>query len=208
MLPRKSFLRGSRRAPQLTVLAISLILAGCDRFMYANGAVRSSRGLPIVAAKIHLSDMPQYWYTQSDANGCFAVGGATDPMHSSEPLKVEAPGYKSASAKVRTTRSHVVVTLVPSNSEGAEPDSVINSSGRQGFGTLQIGKIKPVPARNSDHVSAKSFLAIGIPRSARDFGTTLGMKKKGSYSSTSTTSPRSALYCVMIFSWLMAGTKS
>ena len=102
-------------------MALSLVLAGCDGVVYVRGVVRNPHGQPVAGAKIHVTDMAQYWYTESDTNGCFNAGGTTDPMHSSEPLTVVAPGYKKASAKVRTaaTRNRVIVTLVPSDSQGA-----------------------------------------------------------------------------------------
>jgi len=102
-------------------MALSLLLAGCDGFVYVRGVVRNPHGQPIAGAKIHVTDMTQYWYTESDTNGCFDASGTTAPTHSKEPLTVVAPGYKNASAKVRNkaTRNHVIVTLVPSDSQGA-----------------------------------------------------------------------------------------
>ena len=107
-----------RGALQFIPVVLSLILVGCDGFVYVRGVVRTPQGQPVAGAKIHVTDMAQYWYTQSNANGCFDVGGVRPPKHSSEPLRVAAPGYKNASAKVRTdaTKNQVVVTLVPSDS--------------------------------------------------------------------------------------------
>jgi len=112
-----------RGAWQFIPLALSLILAGCDGFVAVRGVVRNPRGEPVAGAKIHVTDITtQHWYTESDANGCFNASGATAGRGpSSEPLTVVAPGYKKASAKVRTagTQNHVIVTLVPSDSQGA-----------------------------------------------------------------------------------------
>lgn len=102
-------------------MALSLVLAGCDGLVYVRGVVRNPKGEPIAGAKIHVTDMTQYWYAESDANGCFHAGGTTAPTHSKEPLRIVAPGYKNASAKVRAagTGNIVNVTLVPSDSQGA-----------------------------------------------------------------------------------------
>ena len=110
-----------RRALQFILVALSLVISGCDGFVYVRGVVRNPHGEPVAGAKIHVTNMVQYWYTESDANGCFNASGTTAPTHSSEPLRVVAPGYKNASAKVRTaaTRNHVIVTLAPSDSQGA-----------------------------------------------------------------------------------------
>jgi len=101
-------------------MALSLILAGCDGLVYVKGMVRNPNGEPVAGAKVHVTDMTQYWYTESDANGCFQAGGTTAPTHSTEPLRIVAPGYKNASAKVRAagTRNLVSVILVPSDSQG------------------------------------------------------------------------------------------
>ena len=105
---------------QFSLIALSLVLAGCDGLVYVRGVVRNPNGEPVAGAKIHVTDMTQYWYTESDANGCFHAGGTTAPTHSKEPLRIVAPGYKNASAKVRAagTRTLVSVTLVPSDSQG------------------------------------------------------------------------------------------
>ena len=105
---------------QFILPALSLILAGCDGAVHVGGVVRNPHGESVAGAKIHVTDMAQYWYAESDANGCFLAAGTTDPMHSSEPLTVVAPGYKIASANVRTfpAKNHVIVTLVPSDSQG------------------------------------------------------------------------------------------
>ena len=107
-----------RGALQLILMGLSLVLAGCDGLVYVRGVVRNPHGEPVSGAKIHVTDI---WYTETDANGCFNTGGTTDPFHSSEPLTIVAPGYKKASTKVRTraTRNHVIVTLVPSDFQGA-----------------------------------------------------------------------------------------
>jgi hypothetical protein len=100
-------------------MALSLVLAGCDKFLYVRGVVRNPTGKPVAGAKIHVTNMTQYWYAESGANGCFEAGGATDPMHSSEPLAMVATGYKNASGKVRAPMNHVIITLVPSDSQDA-----------------------------------------------------------------------------------------
>jgi len=117
----------SRGAWQFIPLALSLVLAGCDGYVAVRGVVRNTHGEPVVAAKVHVTDMGQYWYADSDANGCFTASGTTTPTHSKEPLTVVAPGYKKASAKVRTanTQNHVIVTLVPSHSQGASRIQVL-----------------------------------------------------------------------------------
>src|SRR6266850_1919800 len=106
-----------RTALRFVVVVLSLVLVGCDGYVKVRGAVRNSRGEPVAGAKIHVTNMDQYWRTESRADGCFDRSRTTDPMHSSEPLTVVAPGYKAASAKVRTGGIHnqVIVTLVPSD---------------------------------------------------------------------------------------------
>jgi hypothetical protein len=106
---------------RFVVVVLSLVLAGCDGYVNVRGAVRNSRGEPIAGAKIHVTNMDQYWRTESRPDGCFDGGGTTDPMHSSEPLTVVAPGYKTASAKVRTggTHNQLIVTLALSDSAAA-----------------------------------------------------------------------------------------
>lgn len=114
-------------------MALSLVLAGCDGFVYVRGVVRNPHGEPVAGAKIHVTDMTEYWYTESDSNGCFKAGGAHDGSHSTEPLTVTAAGYQKASAKVRTaaTRNHVIVTLVPSDSQGTSRIQVLTPQNDQ-----------------------------------------------------------------------------
>src|SRR5258708_30159212 len=94
-----------RTALRFAIITVSLVLAGCDGLVDVSGVVRNSRGESVAGAKIHVTNMDQYWYTESRADGCFLDGGTTDPMHSSEPLTVVAAGYKDASAKGRTGRT-------------------------------------------------------------------------------------------------------
>ena len=106
-----------QRAARLVVI-LSLVLAGCDGGVHVRGLVLNSQGTPIPGAKIHVTNMDEFWRTESRADGCFLGGGTSDPMHSFEPLTVAALGYKTATAKIRTraTPNRVIVTLVPSDS--------------------------------------------------------------------------------------------
>jgi len=104
-------------------VVLCLVLAACEGGYYVAGTVRHSQGEPVAGAKIHVTNRDESPYgdtTASDGDGCFSRQNFTDPMHSSEPLTVGAPGYKAASAKVPTMRKNeVTMTLVPSDS-GAE----------------------------------------------------------------------------------------
>ena len=117
-------------AEAIVVVSFSVFLGGCDGLVRVNGVVRDSRGEPIAGAKIHVTSMDQYWRAEWGANGCFYVGGTSDPMHSTEPLTVVAPGYKSASAKVRTGAiyNQVIVILVPSNSAAVSKTRLLAAS--------------------------------------------------------------------------------
>ena len=107
-----------RAVLRLAIVGFLFVLVGCDGAVRVRGAVRDLRGEPVAGAKIHVTSMDQYWRTVSGTDGCFLESGTTDPMHSYEPLTVEAAGYKTASTKVRAayTRNQVIVILVPSDS--------------------------------------------------------------------------------------------
>lgn len=109
------------RTGHFILIVLSSVFAGCDGFVHVRGVVRNPAGKPVAGATIHVTDMTDYWYTQSDENGCFYASGTTAGTHSSEPLTVVASGYKNASTKVRTSiaqRNQVIVILVPYDSPG------------------------------------------------------------------------------------------
>ena len=121
-------LEDSRTVLRFAMIVLPVLLAGCDGLVRVRGVVRDSHGEPIAGAKIHVTSTEPYWRTVSDDDGCFADGGTTDPMHSYEPLTVEASGYKPASTKVRAanTRNQLIVTLVTSDSSDASRIQLLN----------------------------------------------------------------------------------
>src|SRR6185312_5426712 len=105
------------RCAAAVLLALSSAVGGCDGFVRARGIIRDAHGSPVGRARIQLTDMEQYWRTESRSDGCFDVGGATG-WDRYEPLTVEVPGYKPVTMRVRTagTDNRVIVTMVPLDS--------------------------------------------------------------------------------------------
>ena len=89
------------RCAAAVLLALSSAVGGCDGFVRARGIIRDAHGSPVGRARIQLTDMEQYWRTESRSDGCFDVGGATG-WDRYEPLTVEVPGYKPVTMRVRT----------------------------------------------------------------------------------------------------------
>jgi len=93
-----------------------LALCGCDGGIYVRGVVRDPSGGAIPKARVSILEVGRDQAT--DEEGCFNVGGLTAPGRRDYSLTVSAPGYKLATAKLRSGKDPLAVTLQPEGSAG------------------------------------------------------------------------------------------
>jgi hypothetical protein len=128
----------ARSAPHIVraaVVTLAVMLsAACDRFMGVSGIVQDSAGRPIAGADIHFTSMHEYFRTVSAADGCFDVGGGTDPNDSYEPLTVVLIGYREGFLRVPvdTPNNHrVLVILSPVDSSAPSRVQLLAATDKQ-----------------------------------------------------------------------------
>jgi hypothetical protein len=102
---------------------LALLLAGCGQSLNVDGIVLGAQNRPIAGAEVDAIPRGHAYrsrfHGESRADGCFSLGGSVSLRRSKVPLRVTAPGYKPATAEVRSPSStHVIVTLASRNSTG------------------------------------------------------------------------------------------
>jgi hypothetical protein len=95
----------------IQIVAIVLVVAGCDGTLSVDGQIVDTSGAPISSAQVQTYPNDARSYA-SDSNGCFRLFQMCAPFARSLPLRVTADGYKGIAGTVDPSgENHVRVTL-------------------------------------------------------------------------------------------------
>ena len=117
-------------ALRLTLLVSLVLLTACDGLVEIRGRVVDDAGQPVAAAEVRLGRPGESveCEEQTDANGCFYIGGMVSPGVRDYHLKVEASEYEPyAGVFSNRDRTVVLVTLAGAGS-GRESSSASSAT--------------------------------------------------------------------------------
>lgn len=119
-----------KQISRLWLLLVMAVIVGCDGYVGVNGRVVDAAAKPLRGSAVSLSrpgDAIRF-DSETDAAGCFALGGLVAARKRDYVLTVSLAGYKGFRGTYRSGRDHVVLVRLAVDGSQGESSASANES--------------------------------------------------------------------------------